>query len=509
MTSSEHIRAAIYARISSDREGEALGVQRQLEDCRRLLSERNWSTAGEYVDNNISAANPRKVRPEYQRLLRDIEGGRIDAVVVWAEDRLHRRPMELEEFAQVCERAGVTQLVTVSGTVDMGTGDGMLVARIKGAVAAEESRKISQRIRRKKFELAERGLPAGGSSRPFGYEDDHVTVRESEAAMIRDAVQKVLHGATLLSIRNEWQASGVRPVMGGETWATKSVRNTLIRPRYAGLREHKGEVIGDAVWDPIVDRESWDQVRNLLMHPDRRFAPTNNANYVLKGVLRCSVCGHLLTSMPRTSRATGTIRMYGCRKALGGGRCGKVAVTSNVIEGYLLPIIKDMADSPQVMEWAAAEDEATAVQVRALLQEQASDERLLTEMGDMLADGDLTRAAYARSAIRIRRRIDDRSQHLSAVRSSSVLTGAVNEQWDGMSADEQRTVVRAIVDQVIVAPVERHSPRFQPSRLTIRWAYGSLARLTGNEDDPAWRAEAVASSSLDAAALVELLRRFD
>jgi hypothetical protein len=117
-------------------------------------------------------------------------------------------------------------------------------------------------------------------------------------------------------------------------------------------------------------------------------------------------------------------------------------------------------------------------------------------MGDMLADGEMTRAAYARASARLQRRIDDRAQRLNAVRSSSVLDGSVGERWDEMTADEQRTVVRALVREVVVARPERPSPKFQPSRLTIRWAYGSLARMTGNEDDLAWRAEAAAQAGV-------------
>ncbi|VXC31982.1 hypothetical protein ARTHRO9AX_270001 [Arthrobacter sp. 9AX] len=47
--------AAIYARISSDQSGEALGVTRQLEDCRKLAADHGWTIGDEYVDNDISA----------------------------------------------------------------------------------------------------------------------------------------------------------------------------------------------------------------------------------------------------------------------------------------------------------------------------------------------------------------------------------------------------------------------------------------------------------------------
>ena len=47
--------AAIYARISSDQDGTTLGVQRQLEDCRKLAADLGWQVVDEYVDNDLSA----------------------------------------------------------------------------------------------------------------------------------------------------------------------------------------------------------------------------------------------------------------------------------------------------------------------------------------------------------------------------------------------------------------------------------------------------------------------
>ena len=188
----ETVRAGVYARISSDRDGEALGVERQLTDCRKLCSERGWTIVAEYVDNNLSASAEGVTRPEYERLLEDIANRELDSVAVWDLDRLTRQPLQLEQFVRTCEQAGMTRLALIGGNVDIGTGDGLLVARIKGAVAAEESRKTGQRIRRKHQELAEKGLYHGGGARPFGFEPDGITVREDEAALIREAAGRIL-----------------------------------------------------------------------------------------------------------------------------------------------------------------------------------------------------------------------------------------------------------------------------------------------------------------------------
>ena len=104
--------AAVYARISSDVTGEGLGVKRQLEDCRKLAKDRGWVVAEEYVDNDISAFTG-KARPAYERMLSDIQDGHRDGVIVYNLDRLTRQPIELEQFSQVCERAGVRQMASL------------------------------------------------------------------------------------------------------------------------------------------------------------------------------------------------------------------------------------------------------------------------------------------------------------------------------------------------------------------------------------------------------------
>lgn len=185
--------AALYARISSDPAGTSLGTKRQVADCQALAAQRGWTVAEVYVDDDTSAYNG-KQRPAYRRLLDDLADGRRDAVIVYHLDRLHRRPKEFEEFVEVCDRAGVRHVATVSGDANLGSGDGLLIARIMGAVAAGESDAKSRRVRRKMQELAEQGKPHGGSSRPFGYESDRVTLRPAEAKVVADLASRLLAG---------------------------------------------------------------------------------------------------------------------------------------------------------------------------------------------------------------------------------------------------------------------------------------------------------------------------
>jgi len=95
--------AAVSARISSDQDGTALGVTHQLDDCRRLADDLGWAVAAEYVDNDLSAWGSKR-RPEYERMMDDPAEGRRDGVVVYHQDRLTRRPSELEQFVDVLDQ---------------------------------------------------------------------------------------------------------------------------------------------------------------------------------------------------------------------------------------------------------------------------------------------------------------------------------------------------------------------------------------------------------------------
>ena len=106
------LRAAVYVRISSDRDGTALGVKRQEKDCRAICAERGWEPLL-FADNDLSAADPKITRPAYEEMLEAVAAGAVVAVVAWDLDRLTRQPGELEHFLTIADRAGLRHLVGI------------------------------------------------------------------------------------------------------------------------------------------------------------------------------------------------------------------------------------------------------------------------------------------------------------------------------------------------------------------------------------------------------------
>lgn len=234
--------AAVYTRISAD-DGSTLGVQRQAKDCIALASERGWIVSRVYVDNGVSASTGES-RPEYEELLQALREGRHDGVIVWDLDRLHRRPAELEEFIDLADRYGI-QLASVEGDVDLSTAQGRFVARVKGALARAEAENIGRRIRRKQLELAEAGLVGNGGIRPYGYAEDRIHIVAEEAEVICEVARRVLDGEPLRGIAHDLDRRGFATVRG-RPWSTRSLRDILLRPRTAGLRQYQGRMIGEA-----------------------------------------------------------------------------------------------------------------------------------------------------------------------------------------------------------------------------------------------------------------------
>ena len=130
-------------------------------------------------------------------MLADIRDGRIDAVVAWDLDRLHRRPIELESFMALADEKHLA-LATVSGDVDLSTAQGRLVARFKGAVAAHEIEHKKARQKRAARQKAENGLPQW--TRAFGYLDDTRQPDPRTAPLVKQAYAAILAGSSFADI---------------------------------------------------------------------------------------------------------------------------------------------------------------------------------------------------------------------------------------------------------------------------------------------------------------------
>lgn len=462
--------AAIYARISADVEGTGLGVARQLEDCRKLAADRGWSVGDEYVDNDVSAFSG-KPRREYVRMLADLQSGARDAVIVYNLDRLHRRPVELEEFVALCESVGVRDVATVTADIDLGNDDGLFMARIFAAFAAKESGRKSARIRRKMLQNAEQGLPHG-SVRPFGYEPDKITVRSDEAVVVREMVDRYLAGASIRSLTMWLNDSGIAPA-ASKSWRTSAVRQILCSGRIAGLREHHGQVIGEAAWPAIVTPAQRDRV--LARMAARALTKTRAPRtYLLSGLLRCGRCDSRLYSQARRRNPENRVRRYVCLSGPDQGGCGRLTVVAQPVEELLSDAVLTRLDSPALADALAGKSSVDA-DVAALSAQLDADTARLDELAALYANATVTAREWIAARDPITARIAETRRAVAAATDTTDVqelagTGRLlREQWDSLDVDRQQAVVKSVLDHAVIAPGTPGSRSLDIGRVRPVW----------------------------------------
>jgi len=459
--------AAAYARISSDPTGAGLGVQRQLEDCQRLAESRGWTIAEEYVDNDISAFKGAS-RPAYERMLADIEAGTRDAVIVYNMDRLTREPRQLEEFVALCDRAAMHTVATVTGDFDLGNDQGLFVARIMSAIAAQESGRKAARLRRSFQQRAERGLPGtSGGNRPFGWERDGVTEVPTEVELLRLLASRFLAGESVHALATWLNEQGHRTTTGNE-WRGGTLRNVLATPRLAGLRSHNGQVVAKGVWEPVISEAEHQRIVTLM---ENRAATQTRSPRVslLSRMLRCGRCGAVLTTTRKKD-----VRTYACDTGPGRPGCGRLTINAEPVERIMVEAVLTRLDSPAL---AAAirerQDEADGLaQVRETLE---ADRGRITELSALWADGSISRAEWMTARDRIEARIKAAERRLASSSghpdvAELVGSGAtVRAEWSALNLSRQSAIVRALVDSVTILPAPHRGSRDFLSRIVPAW----------------------------------------
>ena len=464
--------AAVYARISLDQEGEGLGVKRQVEDCEALAASLGWTVAEVYTDNDASAFSGKK-RPAYGRMMADIAEGHRDGVVIYHLDRLSRRPIEVEQFLETLQSASVNQVRFVaSGGLDIGNGDGLMMLRVLGAVAAHESASKSRRINRKNDERAAAGLPNVSGNRPFGYEADWITVVEDEAAALREVVERFLAGESQRSLCSWLDDQGIKTAAGG-TWRTSQLATTLKNPRYAGLLVHRGEIVGPGVWDPIITAEQ--RERALAVFDGRKTTGRRTPRIsLLSGLLRCSRCGGRLYSSRRINKNGTKTRRYVCQSGPDHHGCGKMTVVAEPLEELVTAAVLFRLDTPDLAGALAGKAEADG-EASKLVGLVSEDRARLDELATMFAKTLIDGREWLTAKQPIIERIEEYERRVGRLTRTDALGGlagngeALAVEWPELDLSRQVAIVKAVLDHVVISPGSRGARTLDPARVDLVW----------------------------------------
>jgi site-specific DNA recombinase len=462
-------RAGLYVRISSDPLGEGLGVARQEQDCRELAERLGWTVAEVFRDNDQSAFSG-KVRPAYVAMLDAIRAGRIDGVLAWHPDRLHRSPRELEDFVDALEATGCQVSTVQAGQIDLATPAGRLNARVIGSFSRYESEHKSARVRRKMQQNAEAGKRHG--PRGFGWEADG-TLCEAEAAWVRQVADWLLAGVSLWAAAKRLNAAGVVTVHG-KPWSPHGVRTLAIRASSAGLREYHGEVICQGQWTPIYDVDTYRKLRALLTDPARRLSPAAGAARHLLST-GGAVCGLQLadgTTCGLKMRAAGGKKHKGIARPI--YRCasgGHVSRDLAALDAFTTELVLTRLRRDDAADLLHRGEPASVTHARAEAEKLRS--RLELAAVDY-ANGDVTNEQLRVITARLLPQIAALEKQIPAAVGTAVPLKRLVESddvaatWEALDVAQRRQVIAALLT-IVVKPATRRASGLDPASVTVEW----------------------------------------
>jgi DNA invertase Pin-like site-specific DNA recombinase len=403
-------------------------------------------------------------RPVWDDLLRRI--GEFGAVIAWRQDRLARDELEWHGFVRAAGRGGV-RIVTVADGTDIDPDDpDLLTPSVRAAVAAQESRNTSQRVRRGLAKVAANGMPMGGPRR-FGYDrvDKGLVVNDQEARIVRDAARRILRGESVRSIVRDFNAREVPTARGGK-WSTGSLGGILTRPTINGRRSETSE----PRWEAILDDATWNAVRRRLATTPRGPVARRGLR-LLRGFARCGRCGANLVGASRTY--TG-VPDYICHRPEDGG-CGRLRIAAVSLEDFVRDVVVTHAAVPQVRKaLAAGGDRREVEKLSRRLDELA---RIADDIAAEFGTGrrDLRAYRIASEANESERAGVGRRLDAIVSRSSPILADAPRTEdalrrwWDAVDDDRRRALIDAVVEKVVIGPGRRGINTFQRDRVSIVW----------------------------------------
>jgi site-specific DNA recombinase len=394
--SKTELRAALYARVSSDQQAKTATIESQLSALESRVAQDNHVLDDElrFVDDGYTGST--LLRPALERLRDVAYAGAIDVLYVHSPDRLARKyayqVLLIDEF----KRAGV-EVIFLNRAINDSPEDELLL-QVQGMIAEYERAKILERSRRGKRHAAQRGSVNVLSGAPYGYR--YVSVKETGTdaryEVLTEESQIVVQifewvGCDSLSIgevRRRLHEQGVKTKTGKEWWDRTTIWGMLKNPAYKGsasfgktrigdrlpqLRPQRGQAeqprkaysvyatpIEEQELIPVpalVSAELFDAVAEQLAENKKRNRQgRRGAKYLLQGLLKCDCCGYSFYGKPsRGGRANGKTRRYTYYRCIGmdayrfGGNriCNNKQVRTSVLEEAVWEDVSDLLRDPE------------------------------------------------------------------------------------------------------------------------------------------------------------------
>jgi DNA invertase Pin-like site-specific DNA recombinase len=453
------MRALLYARVSKDRK-QSRSVEEQIAECRAVADREGWEIVDVLSDNGRSASRyAKKGRPAWVEVKSQLATGTIDVLVTWEASRSGRDLAQFVEVRDIMRANGV--LFSYSGhTLDLNDTHDSFRAGLDALLGENESNQTRDRILRAVRGQAEKGRPHG--RKLYGYKRvyDEATGAlvgqvpdDDEAGIVREVARRFLSGDSLYAITDDLNARGV----SDRPWNSTRVKRLLLNPGYVGKRVHRGEVVGDADWEPLIDGATFDAIGERLERPGARGG--HDVKHLLSGWAKCGRCGGAMY----VGKAGGKLT-YECAP----GR-GHVARNQEHLDAYVTAVILERLATIDFSDLHA--ENPDAVEARA---EAAEMRQRLDGAADKYAAGEISPSMLAKVEANLTPKIkaaEKRARAAAVPPNLDALAGeGVDARWDALTIEQRREVVRVLVHVTVLPTTKPKGTRgFDPDAVKLEW----------------------------------------
>ena len=328
-----HLRVAPYCRVSTGSEEQLTSFTAQMDYyTQRIADTEGWSMVKMYADKGITGTSAKK-RPEFLKMIRDAEKGKIDLVITKSVSRFTRNTLDGLEYVRRLKRCGVGVYFEKENTNTLNMSNEMILTFMMSQ-AQSESESLSTNVKwgfRKRFQD---GVVYYHYDSFLGYRegpDGQPEIDPDQAPVVRRIFARYLMGYSVARICRDLMADGIPTARGGEKWCDTTVRNILQNEKYIGDAilqktfsadlfddrqqiKNEGQLPKYYVHDchpAIIDRDTFQRVQEEIARRSSLRKTSSktkteqgkySSKYAFGELLVCSECGspyRRVTYMPR------------------------------------------------------------------------------------------------------------------------------------------------------------------------------------------------------------------
>ena len=351
------MKVGLYPRVSTQEQAkEGYSIGEQIERLEKYCEAMGWTVYRTYTDAGHSGANTD--RPGLKAMIKDVEAGNLDKIVVYKLDRLSRSQKDTLYLIEDVFLKNNCDFVSMSENFDTSTSFGRAIIGILAVFAQLEREQIRERMSLGMEGRAKEGKWRGGGTEPIGYDyfpiEDLLKVNEYEKLQLLELFQLFNQGTPLGRIEKIFDEKGYKHKHG--EWDTKNMRRCLANKLYIGYVYWNG-VYYRGLHDSIVDDETFDKAQKILEDREKAYKEKGVRKRghcsLLGGLVRCANC-EALYSYTEYNRNGKTNSYYTCysrskrtKRMIKDPNCKNKIYKSAELEDMIFGEIKKLATDPR------------------------------------------------------------------------------------------------------------------------------------------------------------------